>query len=315
MPTLKEYFATAKLTPQDRGATAWEQAGRRISAYAEQTAQGDRQLGKDIADLWNEAKFGPDVLRAENEPGRGGGVRTGNVHDALDFGRPFGADRGANGPDSDESSPGPSAGGYYNSRAARQIGAAAATLPTLIQRLMDGQGLTDEQYQQLSNSSGGRQALFNNRNQGGVTGVYDDQKGAVKPNPEPTDEEVAKAGFTVDKPDFGQMVPTYPLQPSQWNPASGNLRDWYNRVTQPVDDQSDATAPMTSADMTTDVSGVGTGVPSSNNPGAAIYNAIQNTYAPAIQPALAPTNQPQATDQSADTEQNDMFGGPDNPSQ
>ena len=206
MAQIKEYFATDKIAPQDRGVEAFEQAGRRVGAYAEQTAQGDQQVGKDISELWQTAKFGVDALA---DKGRGTvGLRGGKASDALDFGARSnwgnGIEAGAYGQNENTVS-GYGTGGSrsFNSRAANGIGGAAASLPTLISRLAEGQGLTDQQYQELGRKQGKTPA-------GGFGLNTDEKAGGIAPNPVASDEDAAKAGFNTGQ-QYDAAPPSFPL--------------------------------------------------------------------------------------------------------
>lgn len=308
MATIKEYFASAKLTPQDRGTTAFEQAGRRIGGFYEQIAQGDRQQGRDIGELWNEAKFGLDLTEAEDRRrGGGGGVglSRGNVHDALDFGRPFGADAGANGRNTNESSAGPRANSY-NAQAARGIGNAAASLPGLVTKLIDGQGLTDQQYQALGQSRSGAGRLFNMQHS-----VYGDYgKTGVAPTEDVSTEDAAKAGFNVDRgAKYGETVPTYPVADPMSTLGLPNINQYTGSYSPdlariqaggPETDPKDANS-ATESWQTTPGGLPGPGM------GAQIWSGITN---------LLTTNPAQSTSEEVQPNDNETgFGNEDNPVQ
>src|SRR5579872_3120465 len=324
MATIKQYFADAKITPSDRGTEAWQQAGRRLSAYAEQTAQGLREQGQDIAKLWNTAKYGADLSRAlaEGSRGGGGGLGRGNVHDALDFGARSGWGNGAVAGvygQNESSVTGYGRSGGYNARAAREISNGAANLPSLISRVMDGQGLTDQQYQELGTSPRGAAALFNARNQGGMTGLYGKDKGAIEPNAEPTEEQAAQAGFNVDPTIGPNGFPTTP--PPGYPVAKGGagMPDIFGPDTTQVLSNSSEVNPSGYSDnfpTTTPSSTAGNVVKAVANtaasafsldqpvppgaPGVDIWNAIGNAFTP-------------SPDSGGGIPTPDALGGADNP--
>lgn len=70
MPKIPQYFFTGKLTPSDIGFQGFETAARRIGSSAEQAAAGQKEIGADIAKLWD---VGGRVF-GEAFKGGGGGV-------------------------------------------------------------------------------------------------------------------------------------------------------------------------------------------------------------------------------------------------
>jgi len=226
MAKITTYFAKGSITPQDRGATAFEQAGRRLSTYYEQIARGDTQLARDIGDLWNEAKFNAQAASEEErlDKQRGGGGVNFRVVTPRQAAGARGGGGGARGNYGERD---------YNAPAARGISEGAASVGALTQKLVNGQGLTDSQYQQLGLTAAGRTALFNLRNQGSTSVIYG--KNGVQPNPEPTDKDAAAAGFNMDQNAtpgtpvwtgvptaetdvYNQDVPSYPWSPQQFGP-------------------------------------------------------------------------------------------------
>lgn len=314
MPQIKQYFADAKITPSDRGSEAWEQAGRRLGAYAEQNAQGLKQEGQDIAKLWNEAKFGIDLGRAEtleNERrgGGSGGVARGGIHDALDFGARSnwgnGNVPGAYGQNESSVSGYGRSSGSYNARAAREIGGAAAGLPGLIGKILDGQGLTDQQYQQLGTSPTAAARLANARAGGQSAVLYGDEKGSVQPNPTPSDEELSKNGYTVSKVnDFGQIVQDYPLPPNDFHTRmqrTEGLGAGHQHQDQPADISQTLGAQNWGA-ITQEVTGSSdTATPAV--PDAAVPQASGQTATPPApsNPTPVPVPVPQAADDSGES--------------
>lgn len=222
MAKITTYMAKAKVTPVDRGTTAWEQAGRRIGSFYEQISQGDRQEAKSIADLWNEARAGADETVAQEEKRRGGGSGSagrGSARDALDFGRTgggTGATLGTGGANESAVSGQSGARGRGNSRdryntgAATGISRAAASIPDLVMKMLSGQALTPKQQIELDMSPGAQKEIGDLRSAGKITGLYGKDKGAIEPNPEPTDEDAAKAGYNMGD-DYTQTIPGYPL--------------------------------------------------------------------------------------------------------
>lgn len=213
MPTLKEYFADAKIEPQDRGTSAFETAGRRIGGFYEQIARGDQQLGQDIGKAWEQAKFGLD---AEDSRNRGGGSLSikGGVNTPISFGKPW-----SGGGRIDNSSPiltpvGP----RYNARAAQEISGGSANIAALANKLVNGQGLTDQQYQQMNLTPEGRALAQRIRTPQGDVGVYG--KAGVQPTPDVTDEQAQKAGFDVNGMpiNYDKQTPSYPWSSAQYGP-------------------------------------------------------------------------------------------------
>jgi hypothetical protein len=91
MAKIAQYFATGKLTPSNAGYEAYEQAGRRIGPLADQAATGERQLGQDIARLWDTT--GRIAGSQYEHGGGGGGGGRGSVETPISFGKPFGESR------------------------------------------------------------------------------------------------------------------------------------------------------------------------------------------------------------------------------
>lgn len=91
MAKIAQYFATGKITPSNAGYEAFEQAGRRIGPLADQAATGTRQLGQDIAKLWDVT--GRIAGSQYEHSGGGGGAHGGSVQTPISFGKPFGESR------------------------------------------------------------------------------------------------------------------------------------------------------------------------------------------------------------------------------
>lgn len=85
MAKISQYFASGKLTPSTEGTQAWEQAGRRLGPLFEQQATGARELGRDIAALWDTT--GRLEGQLYEHSGGGGSARGGSVQTPISFGR------------------------------------------------------------------------------------------------------------------------------------------------------------------------------------------------------------------------------------
>lgn len=203
MAEIKQYFANAKITPDDKGTSAFNEAARRVASSYEQIAQGERESGQLLSKLWSEYKFGPDTSL---EAGKGGFRVKGGIPNIMGMGGsmsgrvPYGGQPNDDGIGSTRR--------QMDYRAHNEISNAAPSLATLTERLISGQGLTDAQYQQLGMSRRG--AALSGQGGGGI----DYTKTGIQPNKDITDEEAAKAGFNVDDTDpnapFGKVVPPYP---------------------------------------------------------------------------------------------------------
>jgi hypothetical protein len=220
MARIIEYTAKDRITPSDLGVNAYEQAARRIGSTSEQTASGVNQLGKSIAELWDQQKF-----NLQNpERGGGGGLKGGGQYQKTLIGTGNAAsDEGPRTTEPESRYSGP------NIPAQREIGASAADLSSITAKLLQGQGLTDTQWA-LYNAERAKQQQA----QGWwdtKTGTFT-QKPGVAPNPDTTDEEAAKAGFDVDgQPiDYSKQTPGYPWSSSQFGPGI-NARDKEGNVT------------------------------------------------------------------------------------
>lgn len=224
MPRIKEYFSDAKITPNDRGTAAFEQAGRRVGGFYEQIARAREQVGSDIGKLWQQVRFELDAevdkqenlsrLDATQSSGGGGGgtggFRTGGGRGGGDDLLRMAADRGSNGPNGNPNLPNEyNRGASYKAAAASNIGRAAAGLPSIINKVIQGQGLTDSE-RALYNASGyGQKHTLR-----GWELDTDPKKGGIAPNPDVSYDDAVKAGYNTDgtaRP--GQPVPTYPFDP------------------------------------------------------------------------------------------------------
>ena len=290
MPRIIEYTAKDRITPSDLGVNAYEQAARRIGTTSEQTASGVNQLGKSIAELWDEQKF--NLLNPER--GGGGGLKGGGQYQKTLIGTGNAAsDEGPRTTEPEARYSGP------NIPAQREIGASAADLSSITAKLLQGQGLTDTQWA-LYNAERAKQQQA----QGWwdtKTGTFT-QKPGVAPNPETTDEEAAKAGFDVDgQPiDYSKQTPGYPWSSSQFGPGI-NATDKNGNVT---GTNLGATSPgagvPSKLPVTPDWAGrLPTDPAYGNSPatvdGNSIVNAIKNGQIPTVDQPDATTTVPNAT--------------------
>lgn len=239
MARIKEFFATEKITPNDRGTAAFEQAGRRIGGFYEQIARAREQVGNDVGKLWNEVKFALDaeVDRQENlyklargtEQNSGGGGERGGVRVAGGgkASDPFGLngegefrDRGANGVDGNPNLP-----NEYNSPTvlrgrggseAANVGRAAEGLPSIIRKVILGQGLTDDE-RKIYNASGYGQKHTDR----GYELNNNPKTGGIAPNPDVSYDDAVKAGYNGDTlAKYGSPIP---VMTSDRNSSVDNL--------------------------------------------------------------------------------------------
>lgn len=123
MPKIAQFFATGKITPSSAGTEAWETAGRRIGPLYNQIGEGDKEVGKAIAALWDQYRLG--II--EPHGGGGGSAHGGSVQTPISFGRNPGEPRVPyTDPQQYNKYSGPA--GQFNARAHQEISQAAPTL-------------------------------------------------------------------------------------------------------------------------------------------------------------------------------------------
>lgn len=244
MPKLQQYTAKGELTPSMTGVSALETAGRRISPLYDQAAQSIEKQGQAVSKIWNQLKFGLDVIDTNRRGGGGGGGKGGSVHDALDFGAKSGWGSGhinsATGGDLEAPGGGSYSPGQLNTRAHNEISSAAPNVASIAAKLVAGQGITDVERMELNATKKGNPyqdlGWWNTK-----TGEFDKSKNGQLENQENTEQAAAadqKAnpyGFldkdgnyhgqdTVDTgvgQGIGNGPPAYPLHTSQDTVAPG----------------------------------------------------------------------------------------------